>query len=431
MVGRLSTDNFVDRLTNHDLVLSNQVDDNAVTTICGDVQVVYRHPDADRNLPPMPDNAFVCRYSMAFGENNREQGKIEVMPFEGENDEWSDVLATPTEARATKRPRTPDRSDSTPPRLSQSTDDLRSKDTRLNSSSSSDSDSGGLKDHMRAGGFDEGTTEKRDIRVGPEHQAIVPAYVLNQKVVSRNPTLVWKRGKISQAQIDQFLERVSAILTPYLRENRLTHEDPYSPLPWDRMEDMVRSLGGNMLPTLSSVCTVSSLSKNKIDILRECDADSLLDLLHKHNYDVKAALAVIEASPRDFLAVWSPQEKELFNSGFRRYSGSLRMICKGIAPSKDFHDVIDYHYRFKIPDQFRRFQDKKREQAVRMMECIETRRNIHNTIPISTERNVGSESAPKKRIKEAEWYVLLSCLRSLIPRHDTFADGFVFPLAQV
>ena len=50
------------------------------------------------------------------------------------------------------------------------------------------------------------------------------------------------------------------------------------------------------------------------------------------------------------------------------------MIGNYIAPRKTMRDVVDYQYRFKIPDQFRRYQDKKREQALRIMECIEKRR---------------------------------------------------------
>jgi hypothetical protein len=389
------------------LILSNQTDDNPVATICGEVQVLYRRPDADQSLPAMPSNAYVCRYSMAFGADDDDdvQGTVEVTPFSGDNDEWSEILAIPT-GFSSKRPRSGNK-DSSEKRLpsskkAYSTDGLRSNET-MSSTSSSDSETGRSFDHLRPAGLDEGTTEQRDIRVGPEHQVPVPAYVPNQKVVSRNPTLAWKRGKISQEEINSFLKQVSKLLSPYLRENRLTHEEPYSPLAWDDMETNIREAGKGQLPTLSSVCTASSLSKKRIDMLRECDVDAILKILHEKDYNTKAAYAAIQASPRDFLTVWSLREKELFNSGFRRYAGSLRMIYKGIAPSKGFQDVIDYHYRFKIPDQFRRFQDKKREQAVRMMECIETRRNINSVINLTSERNAGIESAPKKRNKEVEW----------------------------
>lgn len=395
--GPISTENFVSSLSNHDLILSNQTDDNPITSICGEAQVFYRRPESDGHSSSVPDGIYLCRYSIAFGANTSE-GKVEVTPFTGDNDEWSDILAATLEPQAVQKTEERQRPSSKKSASSLgSTEDFRSTST----CSTEDSDSIALA--IRTGGLDEGTTEQRDIRVGREHQAIVPAFVPNQEVVSRNPTLVWTPNKISQEEMDQFLEQAAQILTPYLRDNKLTHEEPYSPLPPDDMEEMVRARVGEVLPTLCSICTASSLSKKSNNMLRECDGDSILALLHEKGYDVQAALAAIEASPLNFLTAWSLQEKELFNSGFRRFSGSLRTICKGITPSKDFHDVIDYHYRFKIPDQFRRFQEKKREMAVRMLECIETRRNIHTVIQVDYERSVTAEAVAKKRSKESEW----------------------------
>jgi hypothetical protein len=78
------------------------------------------------------------------------------------------------------------------------------------------------------------------------------------------------------------------------------------------------------------------------------------------------------------------------------------MIGKGIAPTKDFKDTIDYHYRFKIPDQFRRFQDKKREQAVRMIECIETRRHLNVVINTQSDR-IGIQDNGGAKRKASDW----------------------------
>mmetsp|Transcript_87023 Transcript_87023/g.130488 ORF Transcript_87023/g.130488 Transcript_87023/m.130488 type:complete len:615 (-) Transcript_87023:44-1888(-) len=384
-----SAEDFIARLTDKDLVLGNQTDPNPLTSICGAVQVVYRKPDADHELPTMPSNTYVCRYTTRIGE---EAGHVDVIAFAGENDEWSDFLVGeddpgfegPTAGEVTNE---------------------RSNDNSVASGSLSSSDV--ESEPPRAAGVsgpDEGSTEKRNIRVGPGHQAIVPSYLPNQISVSRNPIPVWKPGKISDTDMDDFLSKAAAILSPYLRSQKLTHTEPYSPLQCDRMEALYHSLDGAIKPTLSTVCTASELSSGpRADMLRECDSDAILAILNKMNYDTTAALAAIETNPRDFLTVWSIQEKELFNSGFRRYSGSLRMIYKGIAPSKDFKQVIDYHYRFKIPDQFRIFQDKKREQAVRMMECIETRRNISAGIQNSSFLNSVAEPSAKKRVVGSEW----------------------------
>jgi hypothetical protein len=56
------------------------------------------------------------------------------------------------------------------------------------------------------------------------------------------------------------------------------------------------------------------------------------------------------------------------------------MIAANSLVSKNFKDAVDYHYRFKIPGQFRRYQDKKREHAVRMMEIIENRRSEDTSV---------------------------------------------------
>jgi hypothetical protein len=350
-------------------------------------------PDADQELPTMPSNMYVCRYTTRIAE---EAGHVDVIAFAGTNDEWSDYLIQDDEPGISCEP--------------SEVGEERSNGNSVASGSLSNSD-GESEPEPSHGvttvtGPDEGSTEKRDIRVGPGHQTIVPPYLPNQESVSRKPTLVWKPGKISDAEVDNFLSKAAAILSPYLRSNKLTHNEPYSPLQCDRMEALYHSLEGPAKPTLSTVCTAAELSSGpRVDMLRECDSDAILAILNEKNYDVEASLVAIEANPRDFLTVWSVQEKELFNSGFRRYSGSLRMIYKGIAPSKDFKQVIDYHYRFKIPDQFRIFQDKKREQAVRMMECIETRRNISAGIQNSSFGNSITEPSAKKRIVESEWYV--------------------------
>ena len=87
------------------------------------------------------------------------------------------------------------------------------------------------------------------------------------------------------------------------------------------------------------------------------------------------------------------------------------MISKNIDFSKGVKEVIDYHYRFKIPDQFRRYQEKKRDQSVRMMECIETRRYHDSLVPGKVEKSTtktegqnavtnGTNVAPKKQVRD-------------------------------
>jgi len=149
--------------------------------------------------------------------------------------------------------------------------------------------------------------------------------------------------------------------------------------------------------TLSDVSTASSMSQNCNTLTRECKIDDLLAIFHNKKYDVAAALDAVALSPRDYVTSWSAKEKDLFDTGFRRYAGSLRMISKGIAISKSFKDVVDYHYRFKIPDQFRRYQDKKRESAVQMMNIVEGRKSAESIIQSRSDEMVAAARVQRAR----------------------------------
>merc|ERR1712157_392874 len=83
-------------------------------------------------------------------------------------------------------------------------------------------------------------------------------------------------------------------------------------------------------------------------------------------------------------SLWAYSDQRAFHSSFRQYCGALRNIQKQ-NPKKSHKEVIDYFYRFKIPDQFRKFQEKKREQAMDTMERMLKKKNTassqDNSIP--------------------------------------------------
>jgi len=412
ITGPVSSVEFANRITEHDLVLSNQSDDNHVTTICGLIQVLYRRPDLDKDdLPSLIlPTTYLCRYSLSINqENENDTPKVVVLPYTGENDDWNEMTVAYLTCKTRSVEPENEGHDELEGDEQNSQGEKRRKgglgrhhpnETASNSSSNNNSENeltyGGDKKRRRVGDFaeeriNEGTTEQRDIQVGKDHQVHVPLFMRNQEIISRNPIRMWKPGKISQEGKDEYLEQASRILTPYLREHHLTQEEPYAPFPTERMNELSKSLSRNRLPTLSSVSTASSLTKKNVDTLREYNIDALLWNLHVSNYNVEAAIAAIKASPQDYLTVWSPQEKTVFNAAFRRYSGSLRAIYKGMG-NKLLQEVIDYHYRFKIPDQYRRVQERKREQAVRMLECVETKRNLDAPILISNRHLVGPQN---------------------------------------
>jgi hypothetical protein len=114
------------------------------------------------------------------------------------------------------------------------------------------------------------------------------------------------------------------------------------------------------------------------DLRKECVAEAILELWTESGEDIDVAVAAVEkdlaSGEGRFTTGWTTDERKIFDDGFRETQGELRLIAKRLAPRKTLKDVVDYHYRFKIPDQFRKYQDKKRELALRMMDCIEKRR---------------------------------------------------------
>jgi len=193
--------------------------------------------------------------------------------------------------------------------------------------------------------------------------------------------LVWKSNVRSSDELQKYLEEAAKILTNYSKQNKLLVEDPYVPLPFERTASHV-SADELRAMTLSSVSTGSLITSKRNSLPRECKIDALLENLHAVGNNVASALQNVQSNPRDYLTAWTKTEKEVFNSGFRKHAGSLRLIAKADSCSKGFKDVVDFYYRFKIPDQFRRYQDKKREYAVRMMKLVDNRRTEESVIPL-------------------------------------------------
>jgi hypothetical protein len=100
-----------------------------------------------------------------------------------------------------------------------------------------------------------------------------------------------------------------------------------------------------------------------------------------------------------FLFIWTKEEKEMYDAGFKRHFSAIRFITKGISSDKKHMDVVDYHYRFKIPDQFRRYQDKKREQARRMLDCIEKQKMDEYISSETSQAASNATNGSKKRIQ--------------------------------
>ena len=383
--------------------------------------------DDEDGSPQLPKDAFTCRYAirkMTKDDSDQDMKgndtkKMEVFPYEqdDESEEEEDDDDDDGDQRVSKRKRGGSYNDN-------DTGD----DEDESSGTSSDEESRRGEPEGEGGILNQGK-----IRVGPQHQVPVPVFdPENTRVVSRNPTLVWSPTMTpSKEQMDDYFQQVSAILTPFAEHQMLIMgTEPSALIPSDRMEDLMRERESNKPLTVSSISTSASLGSTspKNTLLRECDADALLKNLHDQKYSVEAAVAMVKASPRDFLVNWTSTEREGFDDSFRKNGGSLLMVAKSVASltaAKTHCDIVDYHYRFKIPDQFRRYQNKKREQAVKMMECIEARKVSENSavrvLPQSKGINGEENSASggdEKRRKMGNWYVWLQLFSS--PPGSTF-----------
>jgi hypothetical protein len=199
----------------------------------------------------------------------------------------------------------------------------------------------------------EGSALRGDIQVGEMHQVPVDPFKGPQTVTSRNPKLVWKAKRdLTEEDLQAFLHKLAETHTPFLKERGLTMDEPYSPLRTDDEEELMKQMPGYRSVTGSSASSASSLSQQRNKLLKECNVDAVLEILHDHNYDTEAALADIRANHNKITTIWNQSEKKIFDDGFRTSEGSLRSISKTMV-TKEHKDVVDYWFRFKIPDQFR------------------------------------------------------------------------------
>jgi hypothetical protein len=248
-------------------------------------------------------------------------------------------------------------------------------------------------DEKRVVAEGEGSNLRTNISVGADYQAKVPAFQGGAYSTSRRPPKpMWKPNVVSQDDLSKFLEAASVILNEYLATNNLTTNDPYTPLPSGRAEEIMRANIEQGFLTASSMSTASVVAGSTMrnSLRKECDADSLFERLWECNCDATAALAHIQQEPTRYISTWSSFEKEMFNDSFRRHHGAVRKVAKSLAPFKSLPEVIDYQYRFKIPDQFRLYQERKGEIAMRIVECIDNRRVVDPTTEVRR-RPVGSK----------------------------------------
>ncbi|KAL3821680.1 hypothetical protein ACHAXA_003238 [Cyclostephanos tholiformis] len=337
---------FLARMSSRDLVLTDQSDNNAVTAIMGKARVVKRNSgdqSIDEDMAD-PNGCFVCRYKLALCHSNyhgTDAMAVRLSPWTDDTDAF---------VAFEKKPKHIVSSDPI------STDENgRNLARNVNSPMTQFPPSSLALSPRRVGA--EGGAFLGKIRIGDNHQADIPPQLNLQRKTSfrclANPpsqrisTLVWDPAKDEGNHVDNFLRETNSLLSNHLKAVGL---EPF------HLTNYIGSLD------------VEAEAKKP----REIDVVSLLTELHECRGDARKAIKRIEDRPERFMTIWSKNDKDLFDASYRIYRESIRMIANSLN-SKNCKEVVDYQYRFKYCENFRRFMRKKREKAEEIMATVEDR----------------------------------------------------------
>jgi hypothetical protein len=391
----MSLDELKKTMQEREVVESQDIGTYVMNTIGGPARVFFRGAPKDgdsdsANEGQLPKDAFICRYSLKKLERAPKEAGDEGEVSKKESEDKFLMQIVPYE----------------PMHSGDESDDQKGRDSRHSGSSKkrrrSDSESdtmgegetsgqeGSSSDEQSKSVQGEGPTNVQgNIRQGPKYQVPVPPFNPKATFLSRKPTLVWSASQASdQEKVKDYFQKAANIITPFAKQQFLVAgTEPFTLKPPFLADEQKPPMDSTTQWTLSFNSTAAALASLPPEtMLRECDTDALLKNLHDQNYDVEAAVVIVSSSPRDFLAKWTIAEREAFDAAFRTHGGSLRSVAialSSVASDKNHRQVIDYYYRFKIPGQFRRYRNKMREQAVRMIECIETKRSQEKEVHVS------------------------------------------------
>jgi len=359
--GVLTRSELLRQMEDNEIVLSNSTDENEIGAICGLARVRFGNDQQDDAQSSSESSTYKCRYQLDVSSK-----QMKLMPYTG-RDAVTEETAEEEEDNGSVSSTADDDS-------SRRGSTKRRAAAAATTSMDEDSDSV-VAPVVAAEG--EGSTLRESIEVGPNHQAVVPKWNprAKPKIRSRNPKLVWKPGMFTDEQVGNFLEGVAKHHTPFLDKNRLTSTATYTPVLGRAKLDKLLQRWPERL-TGSSLSTASMLAgeSKRAKLRKECDVDTLLEIMTDSRGSVERAIDTASMDLDRITRAWTFSEKSLYNEGFRRHQGVLRKIAKSVAPVKSMQDVVDFHYRFKIPDKFRQYQEKKREIAVRIVECMEEKR---------------------------------------------------------
>jgi len=410
----ISQEDLLYLMTPRDLLLGNQVDENEITTILGKCQILYRKPSTvseeleaknkKNNKRSSIPGAFVCSYDINLIKKSHDYpvGSILITPYDGpmkvneplikdSNSTISEVLNNKKRIREdnvenesigsakTKKQKVLVDSESFKSKnenveVFPSMSNFNVEKNHGSKVCSSDdeiasSDNPSLSDDQKTflGSqaklpISEGSTLQGVINIGPGHQVSIPPLLNKKDYVSNRSQRaqpVWIPGKLSDEEVEMYIKDAMQYLERYMMKNYHYNGNKSD---------------NNFNPSLKGTGERKKLENQPYQSVRECNLDFILCTLHDNTYDRTSALCAISKFPDCYLTVWNPEEQEYFNIGFMRHFSELHLILKGIRSSRNHKDVVDYYYRFKIPDLFQRYKQKKREQARRMMGYAEIRK---------------------------------------------------------
>lgn len=360
------TEVFLDVLTGNEVVLTNLMDANEVSCIAGLCKIHFQKLTGDAKDATGADK--ICRYRLKIDATNKtiDWKEMAEQDSANENDE--------VERRGKKQDKM-DVDEESKQKQEPEDVEMAEDDTVGTILSGSDDDCDSLSTN-RVPIQGEGSNFDGEIRVGPKFQMPVGPFHPKRRVRSRGAKLVYKANILSDNELTQFLSDVASLHNQFLAEQKMTMKDPYILLHQERADDFVTHLPKGYPVTGSVMSTASSMGggDERIPLLKECNPDAVLELLSDHAFDTARALDAIRDDLDAISCGWTQPEKAVFDAGFRRHEGELREIGDVMFPTKSVRDVVDYHYRFKIPEQFRKYQSKKREQALRITQCIQNRK---------------------------------------------------------
>ncbi len=438
-------------MTRRDILLGEQTDINDISTILGKCRIIRRKPlkknDSESSSSSKDDEedveenhnedkesnnieksskngAFYCRYNISIQPPTKssQKGIIVITPYEGHDEEDNEdvededvededveesVSVAPTAVAAAEPPTKRARAHSNVSSVNDGTfdgdgdggdggggsDDDSSMLAPMCFAASEDDDDNSLLSMSDKRSSRDGTplpiTEGSGtlkIKVGARHQAIIPSQLNKRRYAPQreSPIMVWKPQSITDVRLNKYFEDATKILKDYMKKKGIS---------------MTRSLPHNVPPGI--VDSDDSDRPSSQYEYREFDIDDLLYLLHDHDYNTVTALRGLKNYPEDYLYIWNKEDKELYNAGFQKHGSNLHSIGKYLTESKNHKDVVDYHYRFKIPDQFKRYQDLKREQARRMLETVE-RLRLNEYLSDGSNQGYGMNNGTRK---SHQWYV--------------------------